>query len=64
MHLILTLKAPNTTIAEFANTVDPDKMAHYERLQFQHNTALTDFFFFCRAILSPAFWRFKVLVVP
>ena len=24
----LTLKAPSTTIAEFANTVDPDEMAH------------------------------------
>ena len=27
---ILTRKAPNTTIAEFANTVDPDETAHYE----------------------------------
>ena len=27
---ILSCKAPNTTVAEFANTVDPDKMAHYE----------------------------------
>ena len=27
---VLTLKAPNTTIAEFANTVDPDEMAHNE----------------------------------
>ena len=27
---ILTLKAPNTTIAEFANTVDPDETAHNE----------------------------------
>ena len=26
----LTLKAPNTTKAEFANTVDPDEMAHHE----------------------------------
>ena len=26
--LFLTLKAPKTTIAEFANTVDPDEMAH------------------------------------
>ena len=26
----LTPKAPNTTIAEFANTVDPDEMAHIE----------------------------------
>ena len=24
----LTCKAPNTTIDEFANTVDPDEMAH------------------------------------
>ena len=27
---MLTLKAPNTTIAEFANTVDPDETAHNE----------------------------------
>ena len=27
---LLTRKAPNTTIAESANTVDPDQMAHYE----------------------------------
>ena len=26
----LTLKAQNTTIAEFANTADPDEMAHNE----------------------------------
>ena len=26
----LTLKAPNTTIAEFANTADPDETTHYE----------------------------------
>ena len=26
----LTLKAPNTTIAEFANTADPDETAHIE----------------------------------
>ena len=26
----LTLKVPNTTIAEFANTVDPDEKAHNE----------------------------------
>ena len=27
---ILTHKAPNTTIAEFANTADPDETAHNE----------------------------------
>ena len=27
---ILTLMAPNTTIAEFENTADPDEMAHNE----------------------------------
>ena len=27
---IITLKAPNTTIAEFANTADPDETAHNE----------------------------------
>ena len=26
----LTLKAPNTTIAEFANPADPDETAHNE----------------------------------
>ena len=26
----LTCKAPNTTIAEFANSVDPDEYAHNE----------------------------------
>ena len=26
----LSLKAPETKIAEFANSVDPDKAAHYE----------------------------------
>ena len=25
-------KVPNTTIAEFANTVDPDETAHYDRV--------------------------------
>ena len=28
--LVLTRKAPNTIIAEFSNTVDPDEMAHKE----------------------------------
>ena len=28
--MLITLKAPNTTIAEFANTVDPDETAHNE----------------------------------
>ena len=28
--LVLTVKAPNTTIAELANTVDPDETAHNE----------------------------------
>ena len=27
---LLTPKAPNITMAEFANTVDPDETAHYE----------------------------------
>ena len=30
MRKVLTLKAPNTTIAEFANTADPDETAHNE----------------------------------
>ena len=29
-HYALTLKVPNTTIADFSNTVDPDDMAHDE----------------------------------
>ena len=57
----LTCKAPNTTIAEFANTVDPDETTHNEQshldlkclpsslLIFQHNTVYIDSFFkFCR----------------
>ena len=28
--ILITLKAPNTTIAEFANTVDPDETARNE----------------------------------
>ena len=28
--MMLTLKAPDTTEAEFANTVDPDEKAHNE----------------------------------
>ena len=27
---VLTRKSPNTKIAEFANTVDPDETAHHE----------------------------------
>ena len=29
-NMSLSCKAPNTTIAEFANTVDPDETAHNE----------------------------------
>ena len=29
--IFLTLKAPNTTIDEFANTVESDEMAHNEQ---------------------------------
>ena len=29
LSLCLTCKAPNTAIAKFANTVDPDETAHY-----------------------------------
>ena len=29
-RFIISLKAPNTTKAEFANTVDPDETAHNE----------------------------------
>ena len=51
----LTCKAANTTIAEFANTVDPDEKAHYElshqdlqclpsSLNFQHYTLYIESF--------------------
>ena len=30
LNILLSLKAPNTTKAEFANTADPDEMAHNE----------------------------------
>ena len=33
---ILTCKAPNTTLAEFANTVNPDEMAHNELYEQSH----------------------------
>ena len=29
---LLTLKAPNTTITKFANTADPDDMAHNDSI--------------------------------
>ena len=61
---ILTRKAPNTTIAEVANTVDPDEMAHLQCLPsslliFQHNAVYIEFFNFlqmkfCRLLI----WRF------
>ena len=45
MQRVLTLKAPNTTIAEFANTADPDELSHLDLqcllskvLFFQHKT--------------------------
>ena len=64
----LTRKAPNTTIAEFANIVDPDasgstmfasgsaRFALYS-LIFQHNTVYIESFFrkFADVILSSAF---------
>ena len=31
VRIVLSLKAPNTTKAEFADTVDPDDMAHNEQ---------------------------------
>ena len=41
----LTCNAPNTTIAEFANTVDPDEMAHNEpsHLDLQCLPSIFDF---------------------
>ena len=57
IKLVLTLKAPNTTKAAFANTVDPDGTAHNEpstvfaplSLIFQHYTVYAESFpNFCR----------------
>ena len=65
---ILSLKAPSTTKAEFANTVDPDETAHYEPSHLDlHclpssplifnmiNFELKDFENFADVILSSAF---------
>ena len=69
--VLLTLKAPNTTIAEFTNTVGPDETAHNGRLiriysvctvvfDFQQNTIYIGKFFrkFADVILSSAFLAF------
>ena len=56
LPFILTHKAPNTTIAEFANTVDPVETGHNEPsrvchlvFDFQNNTVYIEFFLkFCR----------------
>ena len=37
LHWFSCCKAPNTTIAEFANTVDPDETAHND-LVFDFST--------------------------
>ena len=52
----LTRKAPNTTIAELANTVDPDEIAHNEpsHLDLQCLPSSLSFFNFADAILSSA----------
>ena len=66
VSFLLTHKAPNTTIAEFANAVDPDETAHNEpshldlkclpySLTFQHYTVYIEFFF---ENLSSAFLAF------
>ena len=41
--MFFTHKAPNTTIAEFANTVDPDETAQNEP-SHQHNTVYSENF--------------------
>ena len=51
---MLALKAPNTTKAEFANTVDPDETAHNEFI-------LKVFLNFVDVILSSAFLAFYEL---
>ena len=37
-RLSLIRKVPHTTIAEFANTVDPDETAHNQDLQCLHSS--------------------------
>ena len=66
INLFLTCKAPNTTIAEFANTVDPDETAHMSRLIWIYSVCplffiqfiLKVFRKFADVILLFAFWRF------
>ena len=43
---VLTDKAPNTTIAVFANTVDPDEMAHNEPSHLDLQCLSSSFWFF------------------
>ena len=71
---LLVLKAPNTTIAKFANTADPDETAHNEpshqdlqclhsSLIFQYNTvSIKSFQNFADVILSSAFLALYMLV--
>ena len=44
--LVLTRKAPNTTIAKFENTVDPDETAHYEPSHLDLQCLPSSFLFF------------------
>ena len=44
--ILLYNKAPNTTIAEFANTVDPDETAHIEPSHLELQCLPTSLFFF------------------
>ena len=66
---VLTCKVPNTTIAEFANTVDPDETAHNEPshldlqclpsslLIFQHNSGyIQSFSKICRRNFAVCFF--------
>ena len=62
---MLTCKVPNTTIAKFANTVDPDETAHnepsHQDLQYlpsQHNAVINieSFPKFCRHNFVIALW--------
>ena len=41
----LAPKVPNTTVAEFANTLDPDKTTHNEQLIWIYNVCLLVFEF-------------------
>ena len=50
--ITLTLKAPNTTIAEFSNTVDSDETAYYEPSHLNLQCCLVFFEFSTKCSLN------------